>query len=65
MLPHSRQGKAGKEIPVFSRRESKRRAVLKLLDRIALRPLQPRQPVPLVSKTVDAVPRQEALRKQG
>jgi hypothetical protein len=31
---------AGKEIPVFSRRESKRRALLKLLDRIPLRPTQ-------------------------
>jgi hypothetical protein len=67
MLPHSRQGKAGKEIPVFSRRESKRRALLKLLDRIPLRPLQPRhpQPVPLVGKTTDAVPRQDAFRKQS
>jgi hypothetical protein len=31
---------AGKEIPVFSRRDSKRRALLKLLDRIPLRPIQ-------------------------
>jgi hypothetical protein len=51
---------AGKEIPVFSRRESKRRALLKLLDRIALRPTQkkgseqlfraPRAPDPAVPK---------------
>jgi len=41
MLPCA-QGKARKEIPVFSRRESKRRAILKLLDRIPLRPMQAR-----------------------
>jgi hypothetical protein len=57
---------AGKEIPVFSRRESKRRALLKLLDRIPLRPTQARRPqtVPLVDK-VDTLPRQEPLPKQG
>jgi hypothetical protein len=52
--------RAGKEIPVFSRRESKRRAVLKLLDRLPLRPIQkkgseqllptPRAPEPVVPK---------------
>jgi hypothetical protein len=46
MLPR-RQGEAGKESPVFSRRESKRRALLKLLDRIALRPIQKKEPEPL------------------
>jgi hypothetical protein len=41
VLPGSEErippGPAGKEIPVFSRRESKRRALLKLLERIPLR----------------------------
>jgi hypothetical protein len=55
---------AGKERPVFSRRESKRRALLKLLDRIPLRPMQPRpaQAVPLVGKA-DTPSRQGAPRK--
>jgi ABC-type arginine transport system ATPase subunit len=56
---------AGKEIPVFSRRESKRRALLKLLDRIPLQPLQPRPPqtAPLAGK-IDALPRRQPLPKQ-
>ena len=55
---------AGKEIPVFSRRDSKRRALLKLLDRIPLRPVQARPPqtVPLAGK-VDTPTRQGAPRK--
>jgi hypothetical protein len=50
---------------VFSRRESKRRALLKLLDRIPLRPTQARRPqtVPLVGKL--ETPRQDPLPKQG
>jgi hypothetical protein len=56
---------AGKERPVFSRRESKRRALLKLLDRIPLRPVQARgsQPVPVISKVPDSSPKRGLLRK--
>jgi hypothetical protein len=55
---------AGKEIPVFSRRDSKRRALLKLLDRIPLRPVPARraQTVPPLGK-VDTPTRQGAPRK--
>jgi hypothetical protein len=51
---------AGKEIPVFSRRESKRRALLKLLDRIPLRPAQKKgseQPFPARGAPDLAVPK--------
>jgi hypothetical protein len=55
---------AGKEIAVFSRRDSKRRALLKLLERIPLRPAQARraQSVPLAGK-VDTPTRPGAPRK--
>jgi hypothetical protein len=46
-------GAAGKESPVFSRRESKKRAILKLLDRLPLKKrseqaLQPKPAQPAV-----------------
>src|SRR5687768_15276829 len=40
VFPRS-ESEARKESPVFARRESKRRALLKLVDRVSLRPAQP------------------------
>ena len=54
---------AGKEIPVFSRRDSKRRALLKLLDRIPLRPMPARRVQSVPVGKVDAPTRQETPRK--